>query len=447
MNYHLASRTHFNEFLAKNPSVEFVWVQFTTYIGTNLVRMLPVGKFIELIEKNGALSVPIDTLRLLPHDHIAGESSPTGTFYLKPDITSLHCRPDSDRKRKRAVAIAWWVDEDGRPIGECARSKLQSLGDQVQIQSGFSILVGFEVEVIFMKDVPGSEAGLYEPATKNHSWCSMTTHGEQYLSLLEEVVDSLNGIGIEIEHFHGELAPSQWEFVLAPDSPVRAVDRLIITRRTIMSIAHKYGLGATFHPRPFPEEKGTGAHVHISLNSETQNLQNTEPFFAGILSQFPAIAAFALPHDISYRRVESGISSGGLYCAWGWDNRETLLRRININHFELKMMDGLANPYLALSAMLAAGLSGLVLNLPLVGGNCTKPPSNMSDGERAALDIQTKIPTSLEESLEALSRSSVMKKHIGEQIVSTYLLVKKGELEGYRIGTSEEAHTWMISNF
>lgn len=433
--------------MATHKNVKFVWFQFTTYMGTSLVRMLPVSKFIELLKNDGKLSITNALLHLSPYDHVAKGGSLTGSFYLKPDISSLHIHPGSDQTR--AVVIPWWVNEHGVPIEECARFKLQSLVDQIQLQSGFSILVGFEVEVIFMRHTttPKSEKVSYEAFTTDHSWSSMTPNDELLLGLLEEIVMALNDVGIEIEQFHGEMAPSQWEFVLPPGNPMIAVDHLVIARKTIMSIARKHGLHATLHPRPFPSEAGTGSHVHISLNSDDRELHKTEPFFAGILAQFPAIAAFTMPHEISYSRVAAGISSGGLYCAWGWDNRETPLRRIGVNHFEIKMMDGLANPYLALCAMFAAGLDGLMAKSPLVGGDCPKPPSELSKQELAALGIHTLLPTSLEASLDALENNSILSKYLGVSMVSIYLAIKKEELNNFKKMTSAQVDNWIMSKF
>lgn len=435
-----------NEFLAENEEIKFVWFQFTTYIGTHLVRMLPVSKFTEMIKSNQFLTVPNAVLHLLPHDHVAEGGSLTGSFHFKPDLTSLYRRPGSNHTR--AIVLPWWVDKDGFPIAQCARSKLQSLTDQVKQHTGFSILVGFEVELIILRRTVKNGQDHYEATNTNHSWCSMTSSDETLLQLLEEVVQTLREIGIEIEQLHAEIAPGQWEFVLPPETPLKAVDCLIIARQTIKSIVEKYGLHATLHPRPFPDGAGTGSHVHISLNSvDEQELPRTESFFAGILNQFRAIAAFTLPQEASYDRVTPGICSGGSFIAWGWDNRETILRRIRVNRFEVKMMDGLANPYLSLCAMLAAGLDGMLTKDPLTAGDCTQPPSSISACERAALGIHDMMPKSLQESLGALEENAVLRKYLGDTMLSTYLAVKRGELKEMEAVTPVEVRNWLISKF
>lgn len=440
------TQAHWKDFLVQNEGIKFVWVQFTTYMGTNHVRMVTVSKFTEMVESGQNLSLPQVVLHLLPHDKVATEGSLTGSVFLKPDLTTIYCR--QDLTDSRAVLISWWVDKEGSPIAQCARSKLHNLSLQVLQKTGFSILLGFEVELIFMKRKFDNDHDEFEATNTEHSWSSMTASDEKLLPVLEEIMDSLQKLDIQIEQFHAEIAPGQWEFVLPPASPLEAVDCLVTTRQTIMSVAQRHGLRATLHPRPFPDDAGTGSHVHISLNSEQgQDLWKTESFFAGVLEQFPAIAAFTLPHEISYCRVQPGISSGGLYVAWGRDNRETILRRMAVNRFEIKMMDGLANPYLALCAILAAGLNGMVTDMALVSGDCKVPPSSMSEHERQAMGIKEKIPQTLEGSLATLEGNEVLRDLLGDSMVSTYIAVKRGEMKELNAMTPTDRRNWLISNF
>lgn len=444
---HLSPPTsQLDAFLVENGDIKYVWVQFMTYTGDSLVRMVPVSKFFEMIQHDQALSVTKALLNIIPNGHLADGATLTGSVHLKPDLLSLHRRPGSNKTR--AVVMAWWMNKDGNPVEQCARSKLQSLTDQVRA-TGFSILVGFEVELILMQQrttVSGEDR--YEPINTDHSWSTMTADDEALLDFLEEVVDTLKEIGIDIQQFHGELAPGQWEFVLPPEGPLKAVDRLVITRKTIMGIAQKYGLHATFHPRPIPDGVGTGAHAHLSLNrEEEQDLKKIESFFAGILGQFPSISAFTLSHDVSYDRVADDMCAGGTYVSWGWDNRETVLRRIDENRFEIKMMDALGNPYLSLCALLAAGLDGLLNGAPLTAGPCEGAPYRLSAEEKEALGIRKAMPKSIDESLDALTKNTVLPKYMGEIMVSTYIGVKKGELRELRAMTPAEARKWLISHY
>ncbi|CAG8200523.1 unnamed protein product [Penicillium nalgiovense] len=435
--------TQWQQFHAKNPDVDFVWVFFTTYIGTNLVRIIPVPEFKRLLEMDQGISVPKVILHVLPHDNVAEGGTLTGSFVLKPDPRWL----SPCINKNKAIVMSTWSHKENFPMGECARSMLDNLESLIEQKSNCSILVGFELEFCLLRQRTLDNGKVeYETVNADHSWCSMTREDELLLGILEEAVLALQNVGIMVQQFHAELAPGQWEFVLPPDSPLRAVDALVIARQVVMKVANKHGYRATLYPRLSPEQPGTGAHVHISLNSDKVNLPTVESFFAGILDHFTSISAFTLPQEISYGRVVGGIGSGGDYVCWGWENRETILRRISSDRFEIKMMDGLANPYLGLCALLAGGLDGLVRGSSLSAGPCTIEPSNMSDQERAALGIKT-MPSDLAQSLKNLEANGHLKQILSDSLVSTYVTVKRSEIKVVQQMTPEERRAWFISKY
>ncbi|OQE23527.1 hypothetical protein PENSTE_c008G01755 [Penicillium steckii] len=436
---HLSTFSNLLESILEDGDIKYVWLQFMTYTGDNLVRMIPILKFIEMVKRNQPLPVPKVLFNIIPNNHLSEGGTLTGSVYLKPDPLSFHRRPGSNQTR--AVVLPWWLDKDGLPVEQCVRSRLQRLTNEILKESGCTMLVGFEVELILMKCVTDNDKIYYEPMNTDHSWSTMTPSDETLLDFLEEVVASLQDIGIGVEQFHAELAPGQWEFVLPPETPLKAVDNLVAARQTIKGIARQHGLHATFHPRPIPETAGNGGHVHLSLNADEKvegNIKKIESFFAGILDHFISISAFTLPHDVSYERVTDGIAAGGTHISWGWDNRETILRRITGNRFEVKMVDGLGNPYLSLCALLAAGLHGLITDVPLTAGPCESAPCSLSVAEKAALGIQSMMPKSIDESLDSLAKNTVLPQYMGSAIVSTYIDVKRGELGELRKMTPDE---------
>lgn len=204
-----------------------------------------------------------------------------------------------------------------------------------------SALVGFEIEVLFLK----MDGKTYTPINENQSWACISADDFVYIELIENIVRALGEVGIFLEHFHSESAPGQWEFVLPPKAPVEAADTLLKARDTIRNIARAYKVHPTLYPRLPQEHAGTGSHVHISINpKEHEESLNPEWFFAGVLNHIPPILAFTLPQDISYDRIQAGLWSGGEYACWGWENKEAALRRIKDNYFEIKLMDGLPIP-------------------------------------------------------------------------------------------------------
>lgn len=437
-----------HEFLSKNEGVEFVWLQYMGLNGNLLGRAIPASRFTKLLEVNKPVSLSRVVFYLLPHDHLAEGGEPVGAFGLKPDLSTIHLWAGATN---RAVITSYGVQsEDGTtPIAECPRSALVRLSKVLTTETGYYPLVGFEIEVVFMQRASDSNGKVarYDVVNENHSFQSMTTEDNSYMELVEDVARSLLAAGIEIEQFHAEAAPGQWEFVLPPNHPVEAVDTLIKARTIISLVAEKHNHRATLYPRPSEMHAGSGAHVHVSINKKSA-LQNDsyESFFAGIMKHLPAILAFTLAQPESYRRVMSGIWSGGEYAAWGWENKETALRRVENNRFEIKLMDGLSNPYLALSAMFAAGIDGLRNGLPLVGGPCRRSANLLSPQEREQLGVHA-LPKTLSQSLSALEADAVLREYIGQGLIEPYFAVKRGEMEQVKQWTETERRNYLISRY
>lgn len=435
------------EFLSNHKGIEFVWLQYMGLNANLLGRAIPVARFTKLLETNRLVSLPRAVFYLLPHDHLAEGGEPVGAFCLKPDLSTIHLWTESTN---RAVITSYGVQKDDgtTPIAQCPRSALVRLS-KVLTETGFYPLVGFEIEVVFMQRAKDSKGKVtsYDIVNENHSFQSITTDDNSYMELVEDVARSLLAAGIEIEQFHAEAAPGQWEFVLPPNHPVEAVDTLIRARTIISLVAEKHCYRATLYPRPSEMHAGSGAHVHISINKKNP-LQNDshESFFAGIINHLPAILAFTLAQPESYRRVMSGIWSGGEYAAWGWENKETSLRRIENNRFEVKLMDGLANPYLALSAMFAAGIDGLKNGLPLVGGPCRRSAHLLSPQEREKLGVKG-LPKTISQSLSALEADTVLCEFMGQELIEPYVAVKRGEVEQIKQWTETERKNYLISRY
>lgn len=443
------------KFLLENGKVEFVWLRFMSYTSNTLVRIIPRLKFTRMLKEGKLLSMTKAVLHVLPGDHLAEGANPTGTLYLRPDLSTAYCQAMSNGTR--AVVSVDCVDATGTLVAECARSKLQDLHHSLQQEMGCTLLVGFEVEVMFLR--PKKQEGTivdYEAVNTQHAFTSMTPEDYGYLDLIEAVARALSEVGIALEQFHAEAGPGQWEFVLPPYQPVQAVETLLRARETIMIVAQSFGLRATISTQPVPEQACNGAHIHISVNSLDKEdksacsdglVQQAESFFAGIMRHLPAILAFSLPNDFSYGRIATGIWSGGEYAAWGWDNKEVALRRVQKNWFEVKLVDGLANPYLTLCALLGAGVDGIRARLPLTGGNCLKAAASMSAEEREALGIKDLLPTVLDNSLVALQQDAQLQELMGPIMVSSYLSLKKGEAQFFRAMPEDQRRNWLIARY
>lgn len=239
--------------------------------------------------------------------------------------------------------------------------------------------------------------------------------------------------------YHAEAAPGQYEVVANPLSPLAAADALFFIRETIVHTAATFGLHATFAPRPFMYSAGSSAHAHVSIHNPpslgTKPVDGLsvyeEAFLAGLLEHLPALAAFTLPTPASYKRVADGVWSGGTYVAYGTENRETPIRIANASspgsrNFELRFIDGTANPYLALSAILSAALLGIKDKVKLnVQDLKQKSAAELSEAERKKLGVIKRMPFSVKESRENLKANQSLGSVLGTELIEAFLSVSE----------------------
>lgn len=145
--------------------------------------------------------------------------------------------------------------------------------------------------------------------------------------------------------------------------------------------------------------------------------------------------------------MADGCWAGGRWVAWGSQNRETALRKIEDSHFEIKVLDGLANIYLAMAAIIAAGTNGVKDNEKLVSGDCLKDPANLNDEEREELGIKIGLPKDLPTALETLEGDEELINLLGKDLVIRYVATKRGELDMFSGMEEAELKTWTIERY
>ncbi|KXN86791.1 Protein fluG [Leucoagaricus sp. SymC.cos] len=214
---------------------------------------------------------------------------------------------------------------------------------------------------------------------------------------------------------HSEAAPGQYEIV-----------------------ASKHGLHATFVPRPFMTSAGSVAHAHISVHStneqkpQDQMSKHESAFLAGVIGHLPALPAITLLTPAFYKRMVDSVWSGGMYVHYGTENREAPIRLSNATspssqNFEMRFVDGTADPHLALAPIIGAGVRGLKGMKTLTVKDCPGPKCawEMTEDERKALGITRRMPLDVEEARKYLAEDSGMKEVLGEVLVEKYLSVSK----------------------
>ncbi|KAI9740323.1 MAG: hypothetical protein M1834_004902 [Cirrosporium novae-zelandiae] len=422
-------------FLATNPSVNFIWIQWPEYNNILRVRMMMVNEFRQFITSGKRIGISEANMWTLADDTLLPGESATGQVSVEPDLSSL--RPNAGDHTNSATVLCYWRTLAGEPLAGCPRTTLQYVLDTALNTYNLSFLVGFEIEVVFLP------TDTLMPLDTNHAWSTLSATQRATLPFIYEIVTALTKTGIAVEQFHAESAPGQYEFVLPPLPPLQSIDALIQARQTITHIAESHSLRATLHPRPVATAGGTACHAHISLSNPS--LESS--FFAGILSHLTSIVAFTLPSSVSYARVGGGLWTGGEWIAWGTQNRETPLRKITAGRWEIRCLDGLANVYLALSAIIGAGLLGLRNKTKMTWKDCAAIPTMLSDEERAKYGIVSPMPKRFEEALGALGRDRELIDILGGDWVLKYVGMRRLSEEKLKSLGEEERRRWLIERY
>lgn len=418
-------------------------------MATSRTRIFPIKAFQALITNQTRIGIARGNTGTLQNDTVTSACNPQGQILVEPDLTTL--RPSHFKSVfQSASVVASFRDEDGSPLPACPRSSLQELIDVFRTKWDIDFQAGFEIELVFLRGTSDKDSP-YEPSDTNHAWSTLTPEQSiTTLPILAEIVTELGKMDIDILQFHSESGPGQYELVLPPLPILTAVDALVTARQVMHEIAHSHGLRATLHPTPL-SGTGSGQHVHISLNSgniEHDELEKYEmSFFASVLEHLPSICAFSLPNDVSYERVQDDAWTGGTWCCWGTQNREVPLRRVNSSRWEIRCLDGLANPYLALGAVLAAGLAGLESKLEMHTRDCLENPARLSEEQREEIGIVKRMPRKLDEALAALEDDEVLEKVLSPGLTKDFVAMKRAEKEMLDKMSEGERRVWLIERY
>ncbi|KAH7922480.1 glutamine synthetase/guanido kinase [Leucogyrophana mollusca] len=299
----------------------------------------------------------------------------------------------------------------------CPRTILGRIVKEAKENHGVEFLVGVETEFILLESV-----NPIVPANP-HVWCDSmaTATGTVVTKVIEEIAEALLDAGIDLHMYHSEATAGQYEIITGPLPPLEAADALVHTRETIYNIANKHGLRATLAPRLDSHSCGSSSHAHISIHGGS---------------------------------MADGIWAGGTYVAWGVDNREVPVRLCNATspssrNFEVKTVDGTANPYVALAGLLGAGMTGVQKGCEVQLKNCigAKTAAQMSDEERSDMGITTRIPLSLDEARASLNEDLEMRGTLGDVVVDTFLSLNEIMEQEMGAGSEEEVLTRLVSTY
>ena len=360
-------------FESKHGQRDYLWVSWLDFTSTIRTRIFPRASFVSLIQSSNHFTISNGTIGILANDALTPVCDTTGVISVEPDLSTL--TPNYLSPPSSATVLANWRDASGNPHPSCPRSTCHALISRLASTHNLSPTLGFEIEVVFLRrsDTPNT----FEhpiPFSTTHAWSSMSPQSLALsLPLLDAIVTALAAAEIPLQQFHAESGAGQFEFILPPRPALSAIDTLLHARQIIAAVAETHGLRATLHPRPLEGGAGTGSHVHASLTpttgaAEPPHLREREMAFwtRGMLHHLTSICAFTLPLDESYERIVDDSWTGGSWIAWGTQNREVPLRAIPGDgangangRWEVRCVDGVANMYFAVAAIVAGGILGL----------------------------------------------------------------------------------------
>jgi glutamine synthetase len=250
-----------------------------------------------------------------------------------------------------------------------------------------------------------------------------------------------------VEFSHHEVAPGQQEIDLRYADALTTADNILTTRHVIKEVALTQGVYATFMPKPFSDQPGSGMHTHLSLFEGDRNAFHdpADPlylssvgkhFIAGLLKHAAEITAVTNQWVNSYKRLVAG-GEAPPYVCWGSNNRSALVRvpmykptKGNSTRVEVRSPDSATNPYLCFAVLLAAGLKGIEEEYPLPPG-AEDDVWQLSDGERRAMGMAP-LPTSLSDACHVMESSELVAETLGEHVFEFFLRNKRDEWQAYR---------------
>jgi glutamine synthetase len=418
--------------------VRAVAITIVDNAGVTRVKTFPTSR-LERAARWGIGLTPVFAVFMVNDAITASEpvAGPVGDLRLILDPDGLQMLPGQPGW---AWAPADQYTQEGEPFECCQRTFLRSMVGRAA-ESGLEVLAGCELEWFLGRE----ENGAVLPATTGPGYGAAVL--AQLSDYARDLVAAFEDHGAGVEQLHPEYAPGQLELSLSHRPPLAAADLNVMARQVIRSVSTRFGWQASFSPVVVPGQVGNGGHVHLSPWREGQNLlaggvgpygmsPEGESFMAGILAELPALLAVGAPSVASYLRLVPS-HWAGVYACWGRENREAAVRfitgmvgdREGAANLEVKCFDQSANPYLAIGALLAAGLSGVERSLRLPPEVADDPAAHPPE-ELEALGVR-RLPQSLAESLDHLERSGVLREAMGARLHQAFVAVRRAELEAF----------------
>jgi glutamine synthetase len=387
---------------------------------------------------NYLLAVDVDMNTVAGYEMSSWEHG-YGDFVLKPDFSTLRRVPWLPATALVLADLTWL---DGTPVVASPRQILRAQVARLA-ERGWVALAGTELEFVVYKDSyeQASEKGYANLVPANQYNVDYSILGTSRIDpLLRRITGGMAGAGMYVESAKGECNLGQHEIAFRYHEVVTTCDNHSIYKNGAKEIAAQEGMSLTFMAKPNQRE-GNSCHIHLSIRSQAGDAimaQDDGPhglsalgqhFLAGQLAAMRELTLAYAPNINSYKRFVPG-SFAPTAIRWGVDNRTCALRLVGHGHslrVENRVPGGDVNPYLAVAAMIAAGLHGIDNELelePAFTGN-------------AYDDDGPKVPHTLRSALDLWEKSDYVQKWLGVQVARHYANYAKVELAAYESAVTD----------
>ena len=411
--------------IAKKKKIKYFLISFVDLFGVLRSKLVP-SQAISEMQKNGAGFAGFATwLDMTPAD---------ADMFAIPDTNSLIQLPWN--KEVGWLASDLWMK--GKPVKASPRVILKEQIKKLD-RNNLKMKSGVECEY-FLISPDGSN--IADPRDIQSKPCYDQSALMRRYELIKEVCDSMIELGWNPYQNDHEDANGQFEMNWDYDDCLVTADRHIFFKFMVKNLAEKHGLRATFMPKPFEKLTGNGCHAHISLwNGKINKFLDMGDryglsklaynFLGGVMKNAESLSAFFNPTINSYRRINAPPTTSGATwspssISYSGNNRTHMIRIPDPGRFELRLMDGSANPYLLQAGIIAAGLFGM--------NNKSNP------GEPLTCNMYTdsknypnlaKLPNDLEDSLSKLDNNIHLKEAFSEEVINSYIKLKNQEIDEF----------------
>lgn len=428
--------------LVEEEDVEFIRLQFTDIFG-NLKNLAITA---------GQLEKALDNDCMFDGSSIEGFAGvEESDMYLHPDFGTLEIFPWRPQQGKVARLICDVYRPDRTPFAGDPRYVLKRAIREAE-EMGFTFRVGAECEFfLFHLDDNGM------PTTLTHEKAGYFDVGPVDFgeNARRDMVLTLEDMGFVVEASHHDVAPAQHEISFRYDDALTTADNIMTFKLAVRTIAKRHGLHASFMPKPRYGVNGSGMHINMSLLKDGKNIfadekgthglsRDAYAFLGGVMEHMRGMTAIMNPIVNSYKRLVPGFEAP-TYIAWSATNRSALIRIPaavgDAVRMELRSPDPTANPYLALAAVLRAGLAGIKRQTPVPESvDCNI--FHMSEQERSMRKIE-ELPGTLAEAISCMEKDGFMRETLGDHVFEKYISLKKEEWNRYRSQVTD----WEINEY